>query len=134
MFYSVYVCKQKQLYNCFCVVSQELYFFAALRQRALPSVAVSRTTFGGTPVHTRMYPSSSSTALRPITSGTPSASTNVPVPSLPLPRAILPRERSVLDKMVDYLVGDGPTNRYALICQQCFSHNGNKYSANNLSF
>ncbi|KAF7283953.1 hypothetical protein GWI33_022778 [Rhynchophorus ferrugineus] len=42
----------------------------------------------------------------------------------PLPRNILPRDRSVLDKMVDYLVGDGPSNRYALICQKCSSHNG----------
>lgn len=41
-----------------------------------------------------------------------------------LPRSILPRDRSVLDKMVDYLVGDGPSNRYALICQKCSSHNG----------
>lgn len=46
-----------------------------------------------------------------------------PVP-LPLPREILPRERSVIDKMVEYLVGDGPSNRYALICKQCASHNG----------
>ena len=26
--------------------------------------------------------------------------------------------------MVEYLVGDGPNNRYALICSQCRSHNG----------
>lgn len=45
---------------------------------------------------------------------------------LPLPRAILPRDRSVFDKMVEYLVGDGPANRYALICKQCSSHNGKK--------
>ena len=29
-----------------------------------------------------------------------------------------------MDKMVEYLVGDGPSNRYALICKQCQSHNG----------
>ncbi|EPY77239.1 hypothetical protein CB1_001284010 [Camelus ferus] len=39
-------------------------------------------------------------------------------------RPILPRERGALDRIVEYLVGDGPQNRYALICQQCFSHNG----------
>lgn len=103
--------------------------FTALRQRALPPPAASRTSFINTPLQSRIYPSSSTTALRPVIgggSGTPQipASTNIPVASLPLPRAILPRERSVLDKMVDYLVGDGPSNRYALICQQCFSHNG----------
>ncbi|XP_061464391.1 endoplasmic reticulum junction formation protein lunapark isoform X2 [Rhineura floridana] len=45
-------------------------------------------------------------------------------PGPPLARPILPRERGVLDRVVEYLVGDGPQNRYALICQQCFSHNG----------
>ncbi|XP_070491828.1 endoplasmic reticulum junction formation protein lunapark-A [Chironomus tepperi] len=33
-------------------------------------------------------------------------------------------QKSVVDKMVDYLIGDGPTNRFAMICQQCFKHNG----------
>ncbi|XP_033208212.1 endoplasmic reticulum junction formation protein lunapark-B isoform X3 [Belonocnema kinseyi] len=42
----------------------------------------------------------------------------------PLPRPILPQHRSYLDKLVEYLVGDGPSNRYALICRQCESHNG----------
>lgn len=46
---------------------------------------------------------------------------------LPVPRPaqpILPRERTAMDKVVEYLVGDGPNNRYALICKQCCSHNG----------
>ncbi|XP_015610346.1 endoplasmic reticulum junction formation protein lunapark-A isoform X4 [Cephus cinctus] len=42
----------------------------------------------------------------------------------PLPRPILPQQRSYLDRLVEYLVGDGPSNRYALICRQCESHNG----------
>lgn len=45
-------------------------------------------------------------------------------PGQPMPRPVLPRERSVLDRFVDYIVGDGPSNRYALICRQCQSHNG----------
>jgi len=45
-------------------------------------------------------------------------------PGPPLPRPVLPRERGYMDKFVEYLVGDGPTNRYALICRQCQSHNG----------
>lgn len=45
-------------------------------------------------------------------------------PGPPLPRPVLPRERGVADRVIEYLVGDGPQNRYALICQQCFSHNG----------
>lgn len=48
-----------------------------------------------------------------------------PGPStLPLPRTILSRDRSVMERMVEYLVGDGPSNRFALICKQCNSHNG----------
>lgn len=45
-------------------------------------------------------------------------------PGPPTPCPILPRDRSKVDKVVEYLVGDGPNNRYALICQKCHSHNG----------
>ncbi|CRK89806.1 CLUMA_CG003410, isoform A [Clunio marinus] len=33
-------------------------------------------------------------------------------------------QKTVVDKMVDYLIGDGPTNRFAMICQNCYKHNG----------
>ncbi|XP_063230782.1 endoplasmic reticulum junction formation protein lunapark-A isoform X3 [Bacillus rossius redtenbacheri] len=42
----------------------------------------------------------------------------------PMPRPIFPRERSYADKLMEYILGDGPGNRYALICKQCESHNG----------
>lgn len=45
-------------------------------------------------------------------------------PLRPLPRPILPRERGILDRMMDFFVGDGPHQRYALICRQCGGHNG----------
>ena len=45
-------------------------------------------------------------------------------PGPPLPRPILPRDRSVLDRLMEYLIGDGPQNRFALICTECQSHNG----------
>lgn len=45
-------------------------------------------------------------------------------PGPPLARPILSKDRGALDRVIEYLVGDGPQNRYALICQQCFSHNG----------
>lgn len=32
--------------------------------------------------------------------------------------------KGVLEKMVDYLIGDGPSNRFAMICKQCNKHNG----------
>uniref|UniRef100_A0A023GM16 Endoplasmic reticulum junction formation protein lunapark n=1 Tax=Amblyomma triste TaxID=251400 RepID=A0A023GM16_AMBTT len=41
-----------------------------------------------------------------------------------LPRPILPRERTAFDRVIDFLVGEGPGNRYALICNRCCSHNG----------
>ncbi|XP_005101430.2 endoplasmic reticulum junction formation protein lunapark [Aplysia californica] len=48
----------------------------------------------------------------------------VPPPGPPMPRTVLPRDRGTMDRLMDYLVGDGPENRYALVCQQCYSHNG----------
>lgn len=48
----------------------------------------------------------------------------VRTPLSSMPRPVLPRERTLVDRLVDYLVGDGPSNRYALICRQCQSHNG----------
>ncbi|XP_053654898.2 endoplasmic reticulum junction formation protein lunapark-A isoform X5 [Cherax quadricarinatus] len=45
-------------------------------------------------------------------------------PGPPMPRPVLPRERGYLDRFVEYLVGDGPANRFALVCRQCESHNG----------
>ncbi|XP_062383750.1 endoplasmic reticulum junction formation protein lunapark-B isoform X2 [Sardina pilchardus] len=60
--------------------------------------------------------------------GTPMMPRAAPVghqpPGPQLVRPILPRERGPVDRVIEYLVGDGPQNRYALICQQCFSHNG----------
>jgi hypothetical protein len=34
------------------------------------------------------------------------------------------RKTGWMDKLVDYVVGDGPTCRYALICRYCATHNG----------
>jgi len=34
------------------------------------------------------------------------------------------RNTGWLDKLVDYVVGDGAANRYALICKYCATHNG----------
>lgn len=45
-------------------------------------------------------------------------------PERTLARPILSHHKSLFDRLIDYLVGDGPSNRYALICRQCECHNG----------
>uniref|UniRef100_H3C2R2 Endoplasmic reticulum junction formation protein lunapark n=1 Tax=Tetraodon nigroviridis TaxID=99883 RepID=H3C2R2_TETNG len=59
-----------------------------------------------------------------VTPGTPIPGVGLHPPGPPLARPVLPRERGALDRVIEYLVGDGPQNRFALICQQCLSHNG----------
>ncbi|XP_053296241.1 endoplasmic reticulum junction formation protein lunapark-A [Pleuronectes platessa] len=61
---------------------------------------------------------------RPVTPGTPVPGVGMHPPGPPLARPVLPRDRGAMDRVIEYLVGDGPQNRYALICQQCLSHNG----------
>ncbi|XP_078481765.1 endoplasmic reticulum junction formation protein lunapark-B [Ciona intestinalis] len=45
-------------------------------------------------------------------------------PVATLPRPLIQQNRSSMEKIVEYFVGDGPSNRYALICRNCYSHNG----------
>ncbi|XP_069009950.1 endoplasmic reticulum junction formation protein lunapark-A [Embiotoca jacksoni] len=61
---------------------------------------------------------------KPVTPGTPVPGVGMHPPGPPLARPVFPRERGAVDRVVEYLVGDGPQNRYALVCQQCLSHNG----------
>lgn len=61
---------------------------------------------------------------KPVTLGTPVPGVGLHPPGPPLARPVLPRERGAMDRVIEYLVGDGPQNRYALVCQQCLSHNG----------
>ncbi|XP_061143451.1 endoplasmic reticulum junction formation protein lunapark-A [Syngnathus typhle] len=59
-----------------------------------------------------------------MTPGTPAPGFGMHPPGPPLARPVLPRNRGAMDRVLEYLVGDGPQNRFALICQQCVSHNG----------
>ncbi|XP_056290543.1 endoplasmic reticulum junction formation protein lunapark-A isoform X2 [Pseudoliparis swirei] len=61
---------------------------------------------------------------RPVTPGTPVPGVGMHPPGPPMVKAVVPRERGALDRVIEYLVGNGPQNKYALICQQCLSHNG----------
>lgn len=39
-------------------------------------------------------------------------------------RPIISKDRSFFEKVVDWVVTDGPDNRFALICRYCYGHNG----------
>jgi hypothetical protein len=61
--------------------------------------------------------------------GATPAAANVAPPSVSQQRTLLPRpiiapNRTILDKILDFLIGEGPNNRYALICKSCHFHNG----------
>ncbi|KAJ3592735.1 hypothetical protein NHX12_007862 [Muraenolepis orangiensis] len=61
---------------------------------------------------------------RSLTPSTAALGAGMHPPGPPLARPVLPRDRGTMDRVIEYLVGYGPQNRYALICQQCLSHNG----------
>ncbi|XP_041938598.1 endoplasmic reticulum junction formation protein lunapark-A isoform X2 [Alosa sapidissima] len=90
---------------------------------AKSSNAAHHTAPGGPPERNLAAAAAQQTFIRrPMTPGTPVPGMHPPGP--PLARPVLPRERGALDRVIEYFVGDGPQNRYALICQQCLSHNG----------
>ncbi|XP_075906950.1 endoplasmic reticulum junction formation protein lunapark-B isoform X4 [Nelusetta ayraudi] len=78
---------------------------------------------GGPPERSALSASVQQGAV-PRTPCTPIPGIGMHPPGPPLARPILPKDRGAMDRVIEYLVGDGPQNRYALICQQCFSHNG----------
>ncbi|KAM9345401.1 endoplasmic reticulum junction formation protein lunapark-B-like [Symphorus nematophorus] len=78
---------------------------------------------GGPPERSALSPSVLQGAV-PRTPCSPIPGVGLHPPGPPLARPILPKDRGAMDRVIEYLVGDGPQNRYALICQQCFSHNG----------
>ncbi|BGP47969.1 hypothetical protein JCM10450v2_003838 [Rhodotorula kratochvilovae] len=77
----------------------------------------------------RMLPSAPGTPAQlpfPPAAGVPPA---FPAPPLPPAPPATPQPRSLMDKLADALLGvspeeANPMNRYALICGQCFAHNG----------
>jgi len=50
--------------------------------------------------------------------------TNISQARTLLPRPIIAPNRTIFDKLLDFLIGEGPNNRYALICKSCHFHNG----------
>uniref|UniRef100_A0A2P2I3M1 Endoplasmic reticulum junction formation protein lunapark n=1 Tax=Hirondellea gigas TaxID=1518452 RepID=A0A2P2I3M1_9CRUS len=45
-------------------------------------------------------------------------------PGPPMPRPVAPRDRGVMDRLIDYMMKEGPGNSFALVCRQCETHNG----------
>jgi len=45
-------------------------------------------------------------------------------PKQRLPQPVFPQERGLTDKLIEFMIGDGPGYRYALICNHCRGHNG----------
>lgn len=33
-------------------------------------------------------------------------------------------EKKFLDKILDFLIGDGQSNQYGMVCKECYGHNG----------
>lgn len=108
----------------------------ALRQRipitssnasvVTPAPSSALTTYLRAPMTGRV--STDSTAMAPaIKNNSPNLHLLGATPtSVPFRRASAQasRDKSVLDKMVEFLMGDGPNSRYALICTHCSGHNG----------
>ncbi|OAD54707.1 Protein lunapark-B, partial [Eufriesea mexicana] len=96
-----------------------------LRRRVVTSQNQPLNVQSGMPANTGLVPVGMTPTQNPPNTSFQSAP-NTPIRSYrtSLPRPILPRQRSYLDRLIDYLVGDGPSNRYALICRHCESHNG----------
>ncbi|XP_045070988.1 endoplasmic reticulum junction formation protein lunapark-B-like isoform X1 [Coregonus clupeaformis] len=93
---------------------------------ATPTGPLPHSAPGGPPDRGLSAAVAQQTMMRrpPMTPCTPIPGMGMHPPGPPLARPVLPRDRGAVDRVIEYLVGDGPQNRYALICQQCFSHNG----------
>ncbi|KAG2458746.1 LNP protein, partial [Polypterus senegalus] len=89
-----------------------------------PSGQMTTSAPGGPPERHPASIAQQNLMRQAMTPGTPMPGMGRHPPGPPLARPILPRERGAMDRVIEFLVGDGPQNRYALICQQCFSHNG----------
>lgn len=82
-----------------------------LQPRQLLTPVINRSlVYSGTPAR------SPSQLVNPVASVNRSVRTPYPI--------VDETSKTILEKMVDYLIGDGPNNRYAMICKECLRHNG----------
>lgn len=88
-----------------------------------------------TPINIRSMPLVATTpqmnSLTPIRSmyGVQSPNFNVRHPQQPTPFPVINQnQKGLFEKIVDYLINDGPSTRYGMICKECHGHNG-KYTS-----
>lgn len=98
-------------------INQSLLSAAANSGQSTISPMTPRPMMATTPQH----PGSALRYRGAIT--TPSSNTLALQKNLPYP-IINQKAQGMLEKLVDYLIGDGPQNRFALICKECSAHNG----------
>ncbi|XP_050531772.1 endoplasmic reticulum junction formation protein lunapark isoform X2 [Daktulosphaira vitifoliae] len=77
-----------------------------------------------TPNRPQIVPNRTHQRVTPNVGQIPAIMSSTIKPRLSLPRPVLPKERTIFDRLADIILGDGPQNRYALICRTCGSHNG----------
>ncbi|XP_050482825.1 endoplasmic reticulum junction formation protein lunapark-A-like isoform X1 [Bombus huntii] len=99
-----------------------------LRRRIIINQNQPLNVHSGIPANTGLVPVGTAPTQNPLNTSFQGGIRPVNTPirdyRTPLPRPVLPRQRTYLDRLIDYLVGDGPSNRYALVCRNCESHNG----------
>lgn len=113
-----------------------------MNQTAMPSISTSKKMLPPQLMSSPFKPmlSTNMKALPPNQLSGPSINRSLTQPSINVPqpfinpalmqrrpnlvRPVTSQDRSIVEKLVDYMVGDGPNNRYALICKFCYSHNG----------
>merc|ERR1712226_1554745 len=108
-----------------------------VRRRQLPQNASPSAALNATPAHSMprgvQFPTpqqpQSVAAMQRVPNTAPGSPMVTPqrLPARPIPPPSSVRSnsgRSTFDRMMEYIVGDGPGNKYALICSQCLNHNG----------
>lgn len=98
--------------------------FAAPRPSPMPRTLLAAPRNAQSPV-----PSPAMRSVQPYASGTPMM-VNRYAPQRPMQVTPYPivnqNQKGLFEKVVDYLIGEGPSSRYAMICKECFGHNGKK--------
>merc|ERR1712226_653557 len=108
-----------------------------VRRRQLPQNASPSAALNATPAYSlprgAQFPTpqqpQSVAAMQRVPNTAPGSPMITPhrLPARPIPPPSSVRSnsgRSTFDRMMEYIVGDGPGNKFALICSQCLNHNG----------